>query len=159
MNVSLPNISFRRGNVTVNVDLSRIADGINRAQYWLDSQISNDMLPYMPMDTGTMIQATRGKSAALAGTGLVVAASTPYGRYLYNGKVMVDSVTGKGPRKIETSPGEYILRFRKGATLVPTDRPLVYSNPLAQPRWFDVAKANNLQSWIDGVKREITGGV
>ena len=75
----------------------------------------------------------------------------------YGGKVMVDSVTGKGPRKIPTGPGEYILRFRKGAKLVATDRPLKYSNPQAVPQWFEHAKRQNKQFWIDGVKEKIGG--
>lgn len=70
---------------------------------------------------------------------------------------MVDSVTGKGPRKIPTGPGEYILRFRYGATLVPTSIPLKYSSPDARPRWFEEAKARNKQFWIEGVG-EIMGG-
>lgn len=67
------------------------------------------------------------------------------------------SVTGKGPRKIPTGPGEYILRFRKGAKLVATDRPLKYSNPQAVPQWFEHAKRQNKQFWIDGVKEKIGG--
>lgn len=144
--------------MTVNVNMSGLAKRLNAAQYWLDSQIMTDMLPYMPLDTGIFQQTTRGKSAALAGSGRVIAATTPAGRYLYYGKVMVDSVTGAGPRKIETSPGEYILRFRKGAKLVPTDRPLTYSNPMARPEWFEVAKSEHLQEWIDGVKARAGGG-
>ena len=70
---------------------------------------------------------------------------------------MVDSVTGKGPRKIPTGPGEYILRFRKGAKLVATDRPLKYSNPQAVSQWFERAKQQNKQLWIDGVKEKIGG--
>ena len=75
----------------------------------------------------------------------------------YRGKVMVDSETGKGPRKIPTGPGEYILRFRLGAKLVPTERPLSYSNPQAVPEWFEHAKRLYKQFWIKGVA-EIIGG-
>jgi hypothetical protein len=73
---------------------------------------------------------------------------------------MVDSETGKGPMRIEVSPGEYIFRFRKGAKLVATDRDLKFSkaaNPKAQKRWFDVAKRAHGKEWVKQVKK-IAGG-
>lgn len=82
----------------------------------------------------------------------------PYARYQYMGRVMVDRETGKGPRKIPTGPGEYELRFRKGAKLMPTDRKLKYSTPQAVDHWFDEAKKRNERAWIEGVKRIITEG-
>lgn len=72
---------------------------------------------------------------------------------------MVDSVTGKGPMKIPTGPGgENILRFKKGAKLVPTDRNITYSNPQATDHWFDEAKARYGEYWINGVKKIAGGG-
>ena len=79
-------------------------------------------------------------------------------KFLINTKVMVDSVTGNGPMKIPTGPGEYILRFRKGAKLVPTGRNLTYSSPQAVPKWFEHAKARNKDFWISGVREIIVGG-
>lgn len=144
-------------HVKVKVDMSRFEKQFQDAQYYLDSQIMTDMLPYMPRQTGTFINLTRARSAALAGSGMVVAAAPPQGRYLYEGKVMVDSVTGKGPRKIPAGPGECVLRYRKGAKLIPTNRPLTYSNPQATPHWFDTAKKNHGEQWVEETKK-IAGG-
>lgn len=153
----VPDIHFTSNGVEVNINTSVFGERVEKAQFWLDSQVMTDMVPLMPMQKGTFIQLTRARSASMAGTGQVCAAAGVYGRYLYEGKVMVDSVTGKGPKKIPTGPGEYVLRFRKGAKLVPTERPLTYSNPQAVPHWFDVAKANHEKEWVDGV-RNILGG-
>lgn len=147
-------------SIDANIDLGRIEGNIRKAQYFLDSQVMTDMVPYMPMQTGNFIQRTRAMSAAVAGSGIVVAAAPPMGRYLYMGKVMVDSETGKGPMRIEVSPGEYIFRFRKGAKLVATDRDLKFSkaaNPKVQKQWFDAAKRDHGKEWVKEVKK-IAGG-
>lgn len=147
-------------SIDANIDLGRIERNIEKAQYFLDSQVMTDMVPYMPMQTGNFIQRTRAMSAAVAGSGIVVAAAPPMGRYLYMGKTMVDSETGKGPMRIEVSPGEYIFRFRKGAKLVATDRDLKFSkaaNPKVQKQWFDAAKRDHGKEWVKQVK-QIAGG-
>ena len=74
---------------------------------------------------------------------------------------MVDSETGQGPKKRPDGSGGYQQRFRKGATLVPTDRPLNYSttaNPQAGDHWFDAAKAANQDYWLERVKHIGGGG-
>lgn len=128
--------------VDIKVDMSRINGNLDKAQFWLDNQIMTDMLPYMPIDTGMLRDVTQIQSRALAGTGIVIAAAAPYGRFQYMGKVMVDPVTN--------SPWA-----RKGAKKVVTDRPLKYSNPEATPQWFETAKQNNLTSWVNGVQSRV----
>lgn len=140
----LKGFSLVSANMRVNVNLNRLNENLYRAQFALDTQIMNDMIPYMPMNTGTLIQVTRAKSAATAGTGMVCAAAAPYGRFQYYGKVMVDPQTN--------SPWA-----RKGAKKIVTDRPLDYSNPKAQPEWFQVAKDKNLNKWVQKVKNKVGG--
>lgn len=130
-----------------------------KAQYWLDGQIMNDCVPLMPMVTGAFIAQTRQVSAALQGTGKVCVAAGVQGRYLYEGKVMVDAQTGKGAAPIITNTGELIFRFREGAKLMPTARPLTYTNPNAVPHWFDEAKSRHLKEWQNGALDIIRGKV
>lgn len=90
------------------IDLSRFDEQFSRAQFELDSMVMTDMVPYMPMQTGQFINVTKAMSAAVAGTGKVVAAAPPMGRFLYEGKTMVDVKTGspwarKGARKVLVS--------------------------------------------------------
>lgn len=131
-------------NMKVNVNMNRLNRNLDKAQFWLDSQIMTDMVPLMPQNTGTFIGVTRAQSAALAGSGIIVAGAGPSGRFLYEGKVMVDPETG--------SPWA-----RKGAKKVVTDRPLTYSNPNARSEWFEVAKKKNKREWVNGVQKKVEG--
>lgn len=153
--------SIQESGIHIKLNMNRMEKNFQEAQYKLDSMVMTSMVQFMPMDDGNFIQRTTMESAVLAGTGKVVAAAAPFGRYLYEGKVMVDSATGAGPRKIPIGPGEYILRFRKGAKLKATDRPLKYSkaeHPKAQARWFEPAKAKDKEKWVKAVKNTAGGG-
>lgn len=152
--------SVVQGDVKIHLNLSRFSEQFNKAQETLDSMVMRSMVPFMPMVDGTFIDQTEKESASMAGSGEVCAGISPYGRYLYMGKVMVDAKTGKGPMKI-SKYGEEILRFRKGAKLKATNRNLSYykgANPKAQSHWFDAAKNKDLDSWVRTTKRIAGGG-
>lgn len=148
-----PKFSYVGANFRVNLNLDRFSRQFAEAQQWLGDRVLEDCKAYMPHLTGGLQQRSHteedGKKVVFPG---------PYGRFQYGGKVMVDSVTGKGPMKITTGPGESILRFREGAKLVPTDRPLKYSDPQATDHWFDTAKAQHGEYWIKVVKEKAGGG-
>ena len=135
----------RDSTIELDVDLSRFEKQYGKAQFILDNAVMTSMIPYMPHRTGTFINVTKAMSAALAGSGTVVAAAPPMGRFLYEGKVMVDPETG--------SPWA-----RPGAKKVVTDRNLKYSNPKATPHWFDTAKEKHGESWVKMVKGIAGGG-
>lgn len=142
-----PKFSIVEGDIKVNLSLSRFEKQYQEAQFWLDSSVMTSMVPFMPMRDGNFINVTKLQSAALAGTGKVVAGAGPIGRFLYEGLVMVDPLTG--------SPWA-----RKGAKKVATERPLRFDktrNPNAQAKWFDAAKQKDGKKWIKGVKK-IAGG-
>ena len=132
-------------DIELDVDLSRFEKQYGKAQYALDSMIMTSMQPYMPHRTGTFINVTKAMSAAIARSGTVIAAAPPMGRFLYEGKVMVDEKTG--------SPWA-----RPGAKKVVTDWDLDYSNPKATPHWYDTAKKNHGKSWVNTVKKIAGGG-
>lgn len=137
--------SGRNTTIEFDLNLSRFEKQYEKAQYALDNAVMTDMIPYMPQQTGTFINVTKSMSASLAGSGKVVAAAPPMGRFLYEGKVMVDPVTG--------SPWA-----RAGAKKVVTDRDLKYSNPKATPHWYETAKEIHGKSWIREVKKMAGGG-
>ena len=134
------------------VDIQAFNARVREAQQWLGDRVLEDCKACMPLQTGSLQQRSHTEDG-----GERVVFPGPYARYLYYRKVMVDSATGKGPRKIPTGPGEYVLRFRKGAKLIATNRALKYSDPQAVPEWFEHAKRKYEQLWIDGVN-EIIGG-
>ena len=135
-------------SIDANIDLGRIERNIEKAQYFLDSQVMTDMVPYMPMQTGNFIQRTRAMSAAIAGSGKVVAAAPPMGRFLYEGKVMV-GVDSRSPFA------------RYGEKKVVTDRDLQYSDaahPKVEKKWFDAAKRDHGSDWVKMAKKVAGGG-
>lgn len=138
------NFSVITDSVRIEVDMKRLENNFNLAQYKLDSAIMTSMEPHMPRRDGQFINVTKGMSAALAGSGTVVAAAPPYGRFLYEGKVMI----GEKSR----SPWA-----KKGERKVVTGRNLTYSGG-GQAHWFDVAKAADCDNWVNIVKKTAGGG-
>ena len=138
----------RDTTIELDVDLSRFEKQYGKAQFILDNAVMTSMVPYMPHRTGTFINVTKAMSAAIAGSGTVVAAAPPMGRFLYEGKVMIDPETG--------SPWA-----RPGAKKIVTDKSLNYDtshNPKVTAHWFETAKKNHGKSWIKAVKKEAGGG-
>lgn len=138
----------RNATIELDVDLSRFEKQYGKAQYALDGMVMTGMVPYMPHQTGTFINVTKAMSAAIAGSGTVVAAAPPMGRFLYEGKVMVDEQTG--------SPWA-----RPGAKKIVTEKELDYfkgHHPEVTDHWFDTAKDKHGKSWIRAVKQIAGGG-
>ena len=135
-------------DIELEVDLSRFDKQYGEAQYELDSAVMLSMEKYMPKRDGVFINVTKSMSASIAGRGTVVAAAPPFGRFLYEGKVMVDPETN--------SPWA-----RKGARKVVTDKNLNYDkslNPDVTDHWFDAAKKNHLEAWLKKAKETAGGG-
>lgn len=136
----------------VTVDLSRVERNLGKAQYKLDSAVMTSMVPLMPHQSGTFINTTKAMSAAIAGTGKVVAGAPPMGRFLYEGKTMVDEVTGspwarKGAKKVLVSQYGGKTNARSNLT---------YSHGRTS-HWFDKAKEQHLSEWIK-ITKEVAGG-
>lgn len=142
-----PSFSMVAGDITVNISLNRFEKQFQEAQNWLDGQVFTDMEKYMPFRDGNMRNVSAIMSRSMQGTGRVIAGAPPYGRFLYEGKVMVDPLTG--------SPWA-----RAGAKKVVTDRDLVFdktAHPRATDHWFDAAKEQYVKSWAKGVKKRAGG--
>ena len=135
-------------DIEVEIDLSRFENQYEEAQFELDSAVMASMTKYMPHRTGTFINVTKAMSSAIAGSGTVVAGSPPFGRFLYEGKVMVDPETNSA-------------WARKGSRKVVTDKNLDYDksrNANVTDHWFDTAKKNHLKSWVALTKKVAGGG-
>ncbi|MBQ6679548.1 MAG: hypothetical protein IJM76_05945 [Lachnospiraceae bacterium] len=125
------NISIDTPNVRAHISFDQLSDRVERAQKWLDHQVFEDTIPYIPMDTGNMTETARQANVSREGSGRVVVGNTVYAWYQWNGK----------------------SRF--------TGRPLNYQrvhHPFAQSHWFVAAKAEHADQWRDGVRRIIHGG-
>lgn len=149
--------TINQADVKIRLTLDRMTDNFNRAQYALDSMVMTSMAPFMPMQDGTFINQTRAKSAAMAGSGEVCAGVAPQGRFLYEGKTMVDEKTGspwarKGAKKVLVS--QYAGKTQAKENLVFSQ----HAHPKAQSHWFDPAKEADGRKWIKTVKQIAGGG-
>ena len=115
------------------------------------------MIPFMPMISGNFINRTRAESTSLQGSGKVCAAAAPYGRFLYEGKTMVDELTGS-PYARHGAKKVLVSQF-SGQTAAKEN--LEYSkqaHPQAQAKWFDAAKRQYGSTWIRKVEAQAGGG-
>ena len=149
--------SIIAGDLKVKLSLSRFDEQYKKAQYQLDGDVMNSMVPFMPMISGSFINTTRAASTAVQGSGQVYAAYGPQGRYLYEGKVMVDEVTGspfarRGAKKVLVS--QYAGKTAAKENIEYTHQ----AHPKAQDHWFDAAKAADGKKWVRRVKATAGGG-
>lgn len=149
--------SIIAGDLKVKLSLSRFDEQYKKAQYQLDGDVMNSMVPFMPMISGSFINNTRAASTAVQGSGQVYAAYGPQGRYLYEGKVMVDEVTGspfarRGAKKVLVS--QYAGKTAAKENIEYTHQ----AHPKAQDHWFDAAKAADGKKWVRRVKATAGGG-
>jgi len=119
-------------------------------QMFVDSTALNGVAPYVPMGIGIL-----SKSATLhteIGSGAIIW-KTPYARYLWYGKLMVDPVTKKGAFYDPT----YGFWSRRGVQKELTDRDLVFDqrrHPLAGPKWALRYKADHLRDLSEAVQKK-----
>lgn len=134
----------------MKIDLSRFEGQYSEAQTELDRMVMTSMMPYMPKRTSTFINVTQGMSESIAGSGKVIAAAPPMGRYLYEGKVMVgvkskSAFAQKGEKKEVRQPPQMLDYYQRVNTRV-TDH------------WFETAKTNHGTAWLRKVKKLAGGG-
>lgn len=134
----------------MQIDLRRFEGQYSKAQYELDSMVMASMIPYMPKRTGTFINVTLGMSQSIAGSGKVVAAAPPMGRFLYEGKVMEgkkskSAFAAKGEKKVLRQPAQNLEYYQKVNTKV-------------SEHWFETAKKNHGTAWLRKTKKLAGGG-
>lgn len=124
-------------NVQIKFNSDRIYKNLNEAQKKLDATVIADTEKFLPMQQGILRDSA--KTNTIYGSGEIVYGGTgvPYARYLYYGKVMV----GKPPKRTTKKD----LVFDKTA------------HPDAQAKWFEASKKENLDHWIDIVRKVLNG--
>lgn len=122
-----------------NIDPSLLSGRASKLESALAWQILKDTNDFVPALTMSFANRSRVYGNRIIYPG-------PYARYLWYGKVMVNSVTGKGPRKIP----EVGYRWPLGAILKPTSRNLKFNTSVhanATDHWMDVSAAQNMKKW------------
>ena len=129
-----------RFDVKVEINDAKLKARVDRANEILANEAMKDTDKFVPKLTGALSGGTRVSDGQIVYPG-------PYARYLYHGKLMVDSKTGSS-------------YARKGSTKTLTGKPLnvAKSNPMAQPEWFEVSKGLNLEKWKRVFAKAVTNG-
>lgn len=119
-----------------------IARACTKAEHIVAVQVKKDTSPYAPWLNGMLDRKTDV-------IGNAVIYDTPYARFLYYGKVMVDPETGS-------------TYAPKGGTKVLTDKNLVFTtsgHAQAQSHWFEASKAENLDKWVRVADKAVKNGL
>lgn len=109
---------------------------VEKANAWLVEEIIKDTDPFVPART-------RALAMNVQRHGHTIVYASPYARFQYYVKVMIDPATGS-----TFAP--------KGVRKVLTDRDLQYSKAVhkhAQSHWFEASKALNETRWMEGVRK------
>lgn len=134
--------SIVTSNLKFDLDMSKYYANIDKAQEALIYQIKTDTEQYVPARDLTLSNSAHAEND---NTELVY--STPYARFQYMGKLMVDA---RG--------SAYAL---KGTKKHVVDKNLVYGterHPSATSHWYEVAEERYKDSWIKLVKEIVTRG-
>ena len=119
-----------------------IARACTKAEHIVAVQVKKDTSPYVPWLNGMLDRKTDV-------IGNAVIYDTPYARFLYYGKVMVDPETGS-------------TYAPKGGTKVLTDKNLVFTtsgHAQAQSHWFEASKAENIDKWVRVADKAVKNGL
>lgn len=127
------------GIVSIHIDTKRIDDNVRRAQDALDQQVLNDMIPYMPASQ----QKAMRNATQIIEPGLI-STDTPYAHYQYMGELYLAENGSSWAHK--------------GEAKHPTGRPLHHSDTNTTDHWFEHAKQEHGDQWLDLVRKEAGKG-
>ena len=131
-----------------------MTERFNKAQAFIDSECIRLMIPYTPMNTGTLMRSVKLGTKIGSGT---LKYQSPYARYLYYGEIYGPNIPifEKG----NPTPTEYFSR--KNERKHPTGRPIRYNTRIhaqAGKMWFERMKADHAKEIAAGAAK-ILGGI
>lgn len=131
------------GNVSIKIDTSRIDKNIREAQKLLNLAVVGDCDPLIPFRQGALRNNVNYPQGIYGGE---IEYNTPYAHYQYEGIVYGPNIP------IRDAEGN-ITGWYSPPSKQPTGRPLTYHTAGTGDHWFEKAKAQHKQEWIDLVKR------
>lgn len=133
------------GSVRIKFDTKRIDWNVKKAQELLNMQIVADSEPYVPFRQGALRSSVRFPQGVDGGE---IEYNTPYAHYLYQGEVYGPNIP------IKDAQGN-ITGWMSPPSKSPTGRRIQYHAPSTSDHWFEKAKSEHLNDWIDLVKRTV----
>lgn len=131
------------GNVSIKIDTKRIDRNLKEAQKLLNMQVVADCDPLIPFQQGALRNSVNYPQGIYGGE---IEYNTPYAHYMYEGIVY-------GPNIPIRDAGGNITGWYSPPSKHPTGRPLAYHTAGTGDHWFEKAKQQHKQEWIDLVKR------
>lgn len=131
------------GNVNINIDTNRINRNIREAQKFLNMQVVADCDPLIPFRQGALRNSVNYPQGIHGGE---IEYNTPYAHYMYEGEVYGPNIP------IRDSTGN-VTGWYSPPSKSPTGRKLQYHTDGTVDHWFEKAKEQHKQEWIDLVKR------
>lgn len=128
-----------RYSLNIKLPDNVLSKRVEKANAWLVEEIVKDTDQFVPARTGVLAMNVQRH-------GHTIVYASPYARFQYYGKVMIDPATGS-----TFAP--------KGTRKALTDRNLKYSKGMhknARSHWFEASKALNETRWIEGVRKILT---
>lgn len=83
--VTFKDIDIDTLEMKAHVRLSQFGGRFQKAQTWLDKQVSIRMTPFVPRKTGDFLRRIQNYNSSRIGTGVIVVAVPPQGKKLYPG--------------------------------------------------------------------------
>lgn len=131
------------GNVDIHIDTSRIDRNLKDAQRLLNMQVVADCDPLIPFQQGALRNSVNYPQGIYGGE---IEYNTPYAHYQYMGQVYGPNIP------IRDAEGN-ITGYWSPPKKHPTGRQLQYHTAGTGDHWFEKAKEQHKQGWIDLVKR------
>lgn len=126
-------------NMDIEIDLSRFKGTLQKAQSDLAYQIIADTMDYAPFKQGTL-----SNSVHLERNNTEIVYNTPYARFLYMGKLMLDD--RGSPWAMKNTKKHVVnkdLEFSKE------------THRKAGSKWFERSKEDNFEKWVETVKKAV----
>lgn len=126
-------------SLKLKVPKNALEKRVAKANKWLCEEIIKDTDQFVPARTGALAMNVHRQRNTIV-------YASPYARFQYYGKVMIDPATGR-----TFAP--------KGTRKALTDRNLKYSKGMhknARSHWFEASKALNETRWMEGVRKILT---
>lgn len=131
------------GNVDINIDTNRIDRNLKEAQKLLNMQVVADCDPLIPLQQGALRNSVNYPQGIYGGE---IEYNTPYAHYQYMGEVYGTNIP------IRDAEGN-ITGWWSPPKKNPTGKKLQYHTAGTGDHWFEKAKEQHKQDWIDLVKR------
>lgn len=128
--------SVVKPNFEVEIDGNSLAEKFSKAQNDLNNQIISDTAEYVPMSQGILSNSVHEEH------GDEIVWNGPYARFLYMGKLMLDS---RGSSWALPNTKKHVV-----------NKDLKYSKEAhskAGPKWFERAMDEHKNNWIETVKK------